>query len=72
MANQAVLEKRVAALESKVDQLLRGLRRRKDWQRTLGTFAGDELMKRIDEEGRKIREADRRATIASLEAEDGR
>jgi hypothetical protein len=31
-----------------------------DWRRTLGMFTGDEIMKQIDEEGRKIREKERR------------
>jgi len=30
-------------------------------------FAGDELMKEINAEGRKFREADRRATITAIE-----
>jgi hypothetical protein len=57
------------SLESKVEQLLRGPFRRKDWRRTLGMFAGDDLMKEIDAEGRKIRVADRRATLAAIDAE---
>jgi hypothetical protein len=61
MLANATLEKRVAALESKVEQLLRKSDRQKDWRRTLGMFAGDELMKAINAEGRKIREADRRS-----------
>jgi len=70
MATNATLEERVAALESKVEQLLRGSRRQKDWRRTLGMFAGDELMKEINAEGRKIREADRKATLAAMDAEE--
>jgi hypothetical protein len=70
MSNNATLEERVAALESKVEQLLRGSGRQKDWRRTLGMFAGDELMKEIDAEGRKIREADRKATLAAMDAEE--
>jgi hypothetical protein len=31
-----------------------------DWRRTVGMFSGDEGMKRIDQEGRKWREAERR------------
>jgi hypothetical protein len=31
----------------------------KNWRSTIGMFADDPLMKEIDEEGRKIREADR-------------
>ena len=69
MLNDVTLEERVAVLENKVDQLLRGSRQQKDWRRTLGMFAGDELMKEIDAEARKIREADRQAAIAELDAE---
>jgi hypothetical protein len=68
MSNSATLEERVAVLESKVEQLARGSRRQKDWRRTLGMFAGDELMKEINAEGRKIREADRLATVTALDA----
>ena len=68
MSMNATLEERVAALESRVEQLARGAQRQKDWRRTLGMFAGDELMKKINAEGRKIREADRQATIAAIAA----
>jgi hypothetical protein len=54
------LEQRVAELEKEVAALKAALDNRKDWRRTVGMFAGDEVMKRIDEEGRKIREAERR------------
>jgi hypothetical protein len=30
-----------------------------DWRSTLGMFADDPIMQEIDEEGRRIREADR-------------
>lgn len=33
---------------------------RKDWRRTVGMFADDETMKRIQDAGRRIREAERR------------
>ena len=61
--SQRSLEHRVAALEQQVAelrQLLVNGTQPKDWQRTIGMFAGDEVMKRIDEEARKFREADRR------------
>ncbi len=32
---------------------------KKDWQRVVGMFAGSDFMKQVDEEGRKIREAER-------------
>jgi hypothetical protein len=56
------LEERVAALERTVTQLVARSATdngRKDWRSTVGMFANDPIMKQIDEEGRKIREADR-------------
>ena len=56
------LEQRVAALERTVTQLVArsaGDNGRKDWRSTIGMFTNDPIMKQIDEEGRKIREADR-------------
>jgi hypothetical protein len=63
--SQQTLEARVAALEKEVARLAGELRLgrepgRDDWKRTLGMFANDPIMKEIEEEGRKIREADRR------------
>lgn len=55
----STLERRVARLEEIVACLQNGTRREKDWRRTIGMFAGDEVMKQIEEEGRKVREADR-------------
>ena len=52
------LEKQLADLQAQVQKLVRP----KDWRNVVGMFAGDEVMKRIDEAGRKIREADRRKT----------
>ncbi len=59
---QDTLEKRVTRLEQQMAQLLANSPATlpaKDWRRTIGMFAGDEIMKKIFEEGRKIREADR-------------
>lgn len=59
---QRTLEDRVIALEREVAELkqhLTGGTRPKDWRRTIGVFAGNKLMKEIDEEARKIREAER-------------
>jgi hypothetical protein len=53
------LEERVSELEKKMAQLMANSNQ-KDWRRSLGMFTGDEIMKQIDEEGRKIREKDRR------------
>ena len=63
--SEPTLEERVAALEKMVAGLVRDRRRPprvKDWRRTLGMFAGDEVMKEIDRLGREYREADRRNT----------
>jgi hypothetical protein len=62
MTSPTTLEERVAALEATVAQLLSradAVGAKKDWRSTLGMFADDPLMKEIDEEGRRIREAGR-------------
>jgi len=58
------LEDSVAALEEKLAELESSLNGgyQKDWRRTFGMFTGDEGMKRVDEEARKIRERDRQET----------
>jgi hypothetical protein len=56
------LEERVTALEEMVAQLLSQFASgdtKQDWRSTLGMFADDLVMQEIDEEGRRIREADR-------------
>ena len=61
--SRTTLEERVAALERQVNSLLaRGDEggRAKDWRRTRGAFTGDDFMKQVFEEGRKIRETDRK------------
>lgn len=61
--SRATLEARVAALERQVGALLAnhaGTGRAKDWRRTRGAFTGDDLMKQVFEEGRKIRDAERK------------
>jgi len=62
MPSPPTLEERVAALEATVVQLLSQADAggtKQDWRSTLGMFADDPLMKEIDEEGRRIREAGR-------------
>src|SRR5215470_9119576 len=62
---RATLEERVAALERQVRALLAnhaGAGRAKDWRRTRGAFTGDDFMKQVFEEGRKIRDAERKHT----------
>ena len=62
---QPTLEERVSALEKAVARIVTQpsiAPQKKDWRSTLGMFADDPLMKEIDEEGRKIREADHQQT----------
>jgi hypothetical protein len=59
---QRTLEERLAALEKQMGELQAAvdkIARPKDWRSTIGMFAGDEIMKRIDAEALKYREADR-------------
>ncbi len=59
--SRATIEERVAALENQVGALLANQAeagRVKDWRRTRGAFTGDDLMKQVFEEGRKIRDAE--------------
>ncbi|MBI1916619.1 MAG: hypothetical protein HYS12_18080 [Planctomycetes bacterium] len=61
------LAERVAALEKAVAtlrQLQPTFPPGKDWRRTIGMFAGDEVMKEIFEAGRLIREAGRPECVA--------
>jgi hypothetical protein len=54
------LEERVAALEKQVEDLLAHQIEQipaKDWRRTRGAFTGDDLMKQVFKEGRRIRNA---------------
>ncbi len=64
LMKKQTLEERVAFLEKKVAELESSLNGgyQKDWRRTFGMFTGDEDMKRVDEEARKIRERDRQKT----------
>ena len=61
--SRVTLKERVAVLEQQVGALLSnhaGTGRAKDWRRTRGVFTGDDLMKQVFEEGRKIRDAERK------------
>jgi hypothetical protein len=65
---QLTLEERVSALENTVAALVSGVGNKKDdWKSTVGMFEGDAVMAEIQEEGRKIREAER--TAARQESE---
>lgn len=60
--SETTLEERVTALEKQVAELMGRILApppEKDWRSTIGMFRDDPVMKEIDEEGRKIREADR-------------
>ena len=61
--SRPTLEERVAALERQVGALLANhaeTESAKNWRRTRGAFTGDDLMKQVFEEGRKIRDAERK------------
>jgi hypothetical protein len=61
------LEQRLTALEKEVAQLRQDRQPRppfKDWRQAVGLFPGNDFMKRIDEAGREIREADRQETAS--------
>lgn len=61
--SDATLEERVTTLEKLVAEIMHkadtGVQK-KDWRRTVGMFDGDSIMKEIIDEGRCVREADRR------------
>lgn len=60
---QQTLEDRVSAIEKTLAQLLEQIKsvdKEKDWRSTVGMFAADPVMKQIQEEGEKIRKAERR------------
>ena len=60
---ETTLEERVTTLEKLVAEIVRkadtGMRK-KDWRCTVGMFDRDSIMKEIIDEGRRVREADRR------------
>jgi hypothetical protein len=64
------LEQRVAALEEQVRAIVAGQvgsgKRVKDWRLTAGAFTGDDVMKEIFAEGRKIREAERKRARSAV------
>jgi hypothetical protein len=64
--NQESLEKRVSALEKQVSALTANghANPTKDWRRTRGAFSGDDFMKQVFEEGRKIRATEKRASTS--------
>ncbi len=65
------LEERVTSLEETVAGLaavVNAGKQKKDWQSTIGMFEGDPVIKEIQEEGRKLREAERRAARQDAES----
>lgn len=60
--SRGALEQRITALEKKVDALIAGQSNVpvNDLRSLRGIFTGDDLMKEIFDEGRKIREAERK------------
>ena len=60
---QRALEERLAALEKQMGELQAAvdkIAQPKDWRSTIGMFAGDEVMRRINEAALQYREADRK------------
>jgi hypothetical protein len=59
------LEERVAQLEEITAGLLAGARRRQpeSWHEVVGMFGDDELMKQVDEEGRRWRDEENRRSL---------
>ncbi len=59
------LEERVAELERLMATVIQqpgSQTREKNWRRTVGMFKDDPILKELIEEGRRIREEDRRQT----------
>jgi hypothetical protein len=68
---QRTLKDRVSALEEAVAALIAVTNvnlQKKDWRSTIGMFEGDPVIKEIQEEGRKLREAERRAAQQDAES----
>jgi hypothetical protein len=67
------IEDRVATLEAQMAGLLGqdGAKRTKDWRRTIGMFADDEIMREICENALALREEDRRRSLAEFDAQEG-
>ena len=58
------LEERVAQLEETIARLLADSRRQpQGWREVLGMFGDDELMKQVDDEGRRWREEENRRSL---------
>jgi hypothetical protein len=68
------LEDRVATLETQMAQLIRRNKddRPKDWRRTIGMFAGDQIMREVCDNALAIREEDRHRSLTEFDAQEGR
>jgi len=62
------LAKRIEALEAALAAGTLG-RSAREWRKAVGMFAGSEFMKRVDEEGRRIREEEREAARREVDAD---
>ena len=65
------LEERVSSLEQTVAALIAvnsAANGNKDWRSTSGMFEDDPVIREIQEEGRRLREAERRAAQEDAEA----
>lgn len=61
MAEELTLEALARRIE-RIEQILQvknGIEPSRDWRSVVGMFDNNDFMKQVDEEGRKIREADR-------------
>ena len=59
---QQTIDDRIAAIEKTLAQLVSQMgspAKEKDWRSTIGMFAEDPVMRQIQEEGQKIRRAER-------------
>jgi hypothetical protein len=68
------IEERLAALESQMALLLKrppSEDQRPGWQRALGRFTGDDVMRAIDDAALKYREEDRRKFKEEYDAAEG-
>jgi hypothetical protein len=64
--SETPLEQRVVTLEQQMQEVIKKIQSssqqtagQKNWRNSLGMFDGHPLMKEIDEEGQRIRQADR-------------
>jgi len=66
--SERTLDERVSALENTVAGLVSAGKQEKDWRSTVGMFQGDAVLKEIQEEGRRLREAERQAAQQDAES----